>query len=153
MAEVREPDAGEGPRARDAAALADELARPGQVSRLGGVPGELEREVAFDAGGKVAGRAVIHRPAAVVALVVADVLRDAAPVLLVSRPEKMREEQVLGVHRGVRFQLRPPVPLGVLFALEPPLGALDDEVDPRALDQDRKSTRLNSSHVAISYAV
>src|SRR5437660_3980251 len=28
-----------------------------------------------------------------------------------------------------------------------------DSHDPRGRDQDRKSTRLNSSHVAISYAV
>src|SRR5439155_838299 len=121
-------------RPGDSSALADESARLGQVRRIGRVPGELEREIAFDAGGKIAWRAVIHRPAAVVALVVADVLRDSAPMLFAPRPEEVREKQVLGVHRGVRFQLRPPVALGVLFALEPPLRALDDEVDPRALD-------------------
>ena len=73
LAEERQPDAGEGPRARDPAALADEGARARHVGRGHGIAGQLEREVAFDAGGEIAGSAVVHRPAAVVALVIADV--------------------------------------------------------------------------------
>src|SRR5690242_21304955 len=41
--------------------------------------------------------------------------------------------------------------LGLLDAREPGGGDLDAVGDPRA--QDRKSTRLNSSHMSISYAV
>src|SRR5207245_1461011 len=110
--------------------------------------------------GNVARGAVVHRPAAVVALVVADVLRDAAPDLLVPGAEKVREEQVLGIHRGVRFQLPPPVPFRVLLALEPPLRALDDKIESRALDPGpgpdhdapRRRSRLRSSNQRTAFA-
>src|SRR5207253_6935616 len=38
-------------------------------------------------------------------------------------------------------------------SLVPPDRAHRGRVDPRLISEDRKSTRLNSSHVAISYAV
>src|SRR5690625_1688541 len=44
-------------------------------------------------------------------------------------------------------RIKPGIPVLMLTAL----GTLDDKVT--GLDRDRKSTRLNSSHVAISYAV
>src|SRR5262245_64434183 len=37
--------------------------------------------------------------------------------------------------------------------LVPAHGAEDDDADPESEPQDRKSTRLNSSHLGISYAV
>src|SRR5216684_2451776 len=145
LTEEGEPDAREGPGRGDAAAPADEVPRPGQLRRVRGVARELEREVTLDAGREIARRSVVHRPAAVRTLVVADVLRHAAPALLVAGAEEPGQEQVLGVHRGVRFQLRPPEPLRELLAGEPRLRAFDDEIQGRvpnrALAADHEAPR------------
>src|SRR4051812_28095645 len=128
LSEQRKPDPGEGARAGDAAAAANEFPRSNEVRRVGAVAGELEREVALDAGREIARGAVIHRPRPVGPLVVADVLRDSSPDLLVAGAEEMGEQQVLRVHGGVRFQLRPPVPVSRLLAGEPSLCAIDDQI-------------------------
>src|SRR5216683_2187856 len=109
-------------------------AEGGSSINSGGIAGQLEGEVALDGGGKIAGRAVVHGPASVGALVVADVLRHAAPDLVIARAEEVSEEQVLGVHGGVRLQLRPPEPFADLLAREPRLRPLDDEIQRRALE-------------------
>ena len=46
-------------------------------------------------------------------------MRDAAPDRVVARAEEMRHQDVLGVHRRVRLELGPPVPVRELLAPEP----------------------------------
>src|SRR5688572_32663982 len=50
--------------------------------------------------------------------------------------------------RGVAGLVREPAPQSVLLLIGPPGG-----FEEREVDADRKSTRLNSSHSQISYAV
>src|SRR6185503_1227224 len=131
LPEQRQPDGREGARPGDPAARADEGAGARHVRRVRAVAGELEREVALDAGGKISGRAVVQRPAPVVALVPADVLGHSAPPFLVAGAEEVSEHQVLGVHGGVGFELRPPVAVRVLLAREPALRAFDHQIQRR----------------------
>src|SRR5690606_42117252 len=83
-------------------------------------------------------------------------LHDALPISHHSRSARwltQRNEQ-----RGSRcyLLLRPPIGEGTLLMnkLRPTVFVVDDEEAVRkAVFRDRKSTRLNSSHVKISYAV
>ena len=94
-----------------------------------GVTRELEREVTLDRRRQITRRSLVERPAAVVALVAADVLRDAAPDRVVALPDDVRHQDVLGVHRRVRLELGPPVPVRRLLAPEPVVRACNDLID------------------------
>src|SRR5205814_867073 len=59
------------------------------------------------------------------------VLAHAAPALLVASAEEVRQEHVLRGHGGVRLQLRPPVPVRELLAVEPAPGPVDHQIDRR----------------------
>src|SRR5262249_6274061 len=145
LAEEREPDAGEGPRPRNAATLENERPRASQTRSIGRIAGELEREVALDAGGEIAWRAVVPGPGSVLALVLADVLPVAAPKLVLAGSEELSEEQVLRIHGGVGLQLGPPEPVTELLAREPPVRTLDGQVQgcpfDRAFAGDHRTPR------------
>src|SRR5690349_22465975 len=82
-------------------------------------------------------------------------LHDALPI---SAPHPLRDEQarrVDGQHRDAVVVGKPPQHLDVLadrVGRDHDLEAVVAELG-RDLERDRKSTRLNSSHVEISYAV
>src|SRR3712207_8687986 len=78
-------------------------------------------------------------------------LHDALPILLVERqrPDHRGEQRLSGT--AVRMQIVGHV--GEVSERQPLAGRLQYVADQRGVLQDRKSTRLNSSHANISYAV
>src|SRR5690606_41807633 len=82
-------------------------------------------------------------------------LHDALPISAVAqdqrdRPGRLHQWVLLRRPELLGHRWRPPARLSLLPHWA---GRRDVRVRPPRLDQDRKSTRLNSSHVKISYAV
>src|SRR5690348_17891313 len=75
-------------------------------------------------------------------------LHDALPIFLEWAVPGYREEQIQHLLRGLPKTLRVP-----LMPLEPKAKEIAAELQVRDHSLDRKSTRLNSSHPSISYAV
>ncbi len=113
-AEQRQPDPGEHPRRRDAAALADPRGAAPHRLVVGGVTGEPQGDVGLDRGGQLPGAAEERRPGAVVETPGANVLRGGLGLLGGADTEELPQQEVLGVHRRVGLQVELPPSVGVL---------------------------------------
>ena len=105
-----EQEAGEDVDAGSAAAAADRLARPHHMRRIDGIADHLQRKIGFDAGAHVE-RAVLHqRPAAMVALRAAQIVRDLGFEHAVDGlGEIVAQQDIFRRYRAVGFQLEHPV--------------------------------------------
>ena len=103
--------------AGSAAAAADRLARAHHVRRIDGIADHLQREIGFDAGAHVE-RAVMHqRPAAMVALRAAQIVRDLGFERAVDGlGEIVAQQDIFRRDRAVGFQLEHKVPIGLPVA-------------------------------------
>ena len=125
LAEQRQVKLAVGVHPRDAAEPQDVGARFLHEGRIGAVPGELEREVGFDAGVDLARAAVVDIPAAIGELALQDVLRATALQRLVHFPQPVHEKHVIGAKGAIDHQLADPVAVGLLLAEEVALGEAD----------------------------
>ena len=100
--------------AGSAAVAADRLARTHHVRRIDGIADHLQREIGFDAGAHVE-RAVLHqRPAAMIALRAAQIVRDLGFEGAVDGlGEIVPQQNIFGRDRAVGFQLEHKVSVGL----------------------------------------
>ena len=112
-----EQEAREDVDAGGAAAAADRLARAHHVRRIDGIADHLQREIGFDAGAHVE-RAVMHqRPAAMVALRAAQIVRDLGFEHAVDGlGEIVAQQDIFRRDGAVGFQLEHTVPIGLPVA-------------------------------------
>src|SRR5579875_2164838 len=132
LPEEREPDAREDPGAHEPPARADELARAHERGLVGAVAGELEGEVRLGGGREMARAAGIERPAPVGLLEREQPLGETALGVGLPPAQDAVEEDVLGLHRGIRLERRLPVALRMLTREQPRARALDGRVDALA---------------------
>src|SRR5579875_1831659 len=119
LPEEREPDAREDPGAHEPPARADELARAHERGLVGAVAGELEGEVRLGGGREMARAAGIERPAPVGLLEREQPLGETALGVGLPPAQDAVEEDVLGLHRGIRLERRLPVALRMLTREQP----------------------------------
>jgi len=105
---------GENVDAAGAAVAADRLARAHHVRRIHGIADHLQRKIGFDAGAHVE-RAVLHqRPAAMIALRAAQIVRDLGFEHAVDGlGEIVAQQDIFRRYRAVGFQLEHPVSVGL----------------------------------------
>ena len=120
--EQRQPDPGEHPAGLDAAAAQHELG--GSAHVLGGrvITGQPQRDPGLRGGGQVGRPAVERRPAAVGPLLAANPARRLLGLGRLPDAEELPQQQILGIHRDVGFQLALP-PAGRILLVEQPLHA------------------------------
>ena len=78
----------------------------------------FQREIGFDAGGKIELAGVKQRPAAVSALDAAEIDADLAFKLGIDAIEEMFQQQIFGGDGGICLEFENEVPIGLLQALE-----------------------------------
>ena len=113
-AEQRQPQPGEHASAFDPSTVEDELPRGAHVRCVRRIAGQSKGRVGLDRGREVPGPPVEIRPRAVVALLRADPGRGRDEFVVAQHVEELPEEQVLGVHGHVGFELALPPPSLVL---------------------------------------
>src|SRR5207244_10105040 len=125
LAEAGEPEAREDPGAGEPATAEDEVAGADERRLRRAHPGQLEGEIRLDRGGRAARPVVINRPAPVRLLERQQPLRQAPLDVGPLAAEQAIEEDVLGLHGGVRLERRMPVAARVLRGEEILAGARD----------------------------
>ena len=113
-AEQREHDAGEHVALDRAAAAKHFLARLFHIRRIGRITDHLQREVSLHAGAHIELVAVEQRPAAILVLDTAEIVRDLGFQRSVDRLGQIVPQQdILRRNRGVGFKLEHPVAVGL----------------------------------------
>ena len=128
-AEEREPDAGEDTRAADAAPLLAEPARRREPLVVCGEPCEPERRVGLERRCEVGLASPVDRPEPVGALAREELVRTSPGRVLVTQPQELQQEQVLGRHGHVRLELADPPAARLLQRKKAPNGAVERPVE------------------------
>ena len=115
LAEQRELDAGEDVARAAPPRAQDRRARPHHMRRVGRVARRLQREIGLDAGGQVEIAAVEQRPAAMLALDGAQILRQRRLDAVVDLAEIMLQQDVFGRDGRIGLELEGPMAVGALL--------------------------------------
>src|SRR5713226_6988962 len=92
---------------------------------IGRVAGQFKRKVGFNSNAEMTRPLVEQRPGTIVRLDRQQVLADTLVLLLIHQAHEVIEEDVLGVHGGVRLEGIVPVALRLLLTTEILLGPED----------------------------